>query len=156
MRRRLAGAIVAAGAIIAAAGIAWAQDAATAIKNRQDFMKAQNKDLGAVGAYIRGKGELAAAQAAGADLVTRIPKVPSLFPQKTSLADYPGKTAAKPTVWSEWDKFNAAAQNAETKAKALDAALKSGDKAAITAAYRDLGNNGCDGCHGTFRENKPS
>ncbi len=156
MRRRLAGAIVAAGAIIAAGGIAWAQDAATVIKDRQDFMKAQGKDLGAVKAFTEGKGELAAAQAAGADLVTRIPKIPSLFPQKTSLADYPGKSYAKPAVWSEWDKFNAAAQNAETKAKALDAALKSGDKAAITAAYRDLGNNGCDGCHGTFRENKPS
>jgi cytochrome c556 len=138
------------------AGSARAQDAAAAVEARQGVMKAQGKDAGAIKAYVDGKGDLAAAQTAGADLVTQIAKVPGAFPNGTSMTDLPGKSWAKPAVWTDRDKFEAAAKNAATKAAALDAALKGGDMSAITAAFGDMGKNGCGGCHETFREKKPS
>jgi cytochrome c556 len=148
------------GAAIVAAGLcsgaARAQDAAAQVEARQAVMKAQGKDAGAIKAFTEDKGELAAAQAAGADLVTQIGKIPTLFPKGTSMADLPGKSYAKPVIWTEMDKFNAAAKTALTKAEALNVALKGGDKAAITAAFGDLGKNGCGACHEPYREKKPS
>ena len=46
----------------------------------------------------------------------------------------------------------AAQQNALSKAQALDAAVKTGDKAQIQTAFADIGKNGCNGCHDAFRE----
>jgi len=143
-------------AALGMSGAAWSQDAETAVKNRQDAMKAQGKDLGAVKAFVEGKGELAAAQQGGADLAKRIAVVPTLFPKDTGMDKLPGKSWAKPVVWSEPDKFAAAAKTAAEKANALDAALKTSDKDKIKAAFGDMGKNGCGGCHETFREKKPS
>jgi cytochrome c556 len=134
------------------AGAALAQDPAAVVAKRQDAMKAQGKDMGAVKAY--GKGELADAQKAGADLAQRMTEVLGLFPPKTGMAEFPDKSYARPVIWSDWDKFKDAQTNANQKAVALDSALKSGDKDKITAAFGDMGKNGCGGCHTTFREPK--
>jgi cytochrome c556 len=138
----------------------WAQEPPPIVKQRQDLMKQQGKDLTAIKAFLDGKGDQAAAQAAADDLLRTLPQVPNAFPQKTSSADFPGKTRAKPDIWAEWDKFVAAQQNALSKAQALDAAIKSGDKAAITAAFDSLGRDvggrtqepgACGTCHAAFR-----
>jgi len=148
-------------AVLGVAGTAWSQDAATAIKDRQASMKAQGKDLGAIKAYLDGKAGLAPAQAAGADLVTRVAKIPELFPPKTSSVEFPDKTEAKPEIWSDAAKFAAAQKNALAKVEALDAALKGGTKGAIAAAFAGVikgglfnPGNGCGGCHATFRLKK--
>lgn len=140
-------------------------DDAAVIDDRQAFMKAQSKDIGAVKAFTEDKGSLADAQAAGADLVTRIPKIPDMFPKGTGLDAYPGKSYAKPAIWTDHDKFLAADKNALAAAEALNTALKGGDKAAVTAAFGNMtrdfwgtssSNPGaCGGCHGTFTEKKP-
>jgi cytochrome c556 len=148
----LSGLVVAAGLY---AGVARSDDT-TVLDNRTATMKAQGKDLGAIKAFTEDKGDLAAAQAAGADLVTQIAKIPDLFPKNTGMAEFPGKSYARPVIWTDWDKFLAAAKNASTKAEALNAALKGGDKAAITAAFQDMGKNGCGACHEPFREPKKS
>src|SRR5712691_2044480 len=135
-------------------GTAWAQDAMEIITKRQDTMKAQGKAFGAIKAFTEDKGDLAAAQAGGADLQKSLPTIPSLFPQKTGMAEYPGKSYAKPEIWAEWNKFNDAVKGAQAKADALNAALKSGDKAAITAAFGAMGKDGCGGCHTPYREKK--
>ena len=143
--------------LVVAAGsfaVAQAQDAAQVIAKRQDAMKAQGKDMAAIKAYTEDKGDIAAAKAAGAQLTQTIPSIPSLFPAKTSMADYPGKTYAKPEIWAEWDKFVAAVNTANQKAAALNAALASGDKAAVTAAFGAMGKEGCGGCHTPFRQPK--
>ena len=36
---------------------------------------------------------------------------PEMFPKGTSLKDMPGKTRANPEIWSQSDKFRAAANN---------------------------------------------
>jgi cytochrome c556 len=135
--------------------MARADDAAV-IDNRQAVMKSQGKDMTAIKAFIDDKGELAAAQAAGADLVTQVGKIPELFPKGTGMAEYQGKSWAKPVVWTDSDKFTAQAKIAAEKAAALNTALKGGDKAAITAAFGDMGKYGCGACHEPFREKKPS
>jgi cytochrome c556 len=137
------------------AGAARADDAA-AVDARQAVMKAQGKDMTAIKAYIDDKAELAAAQAAGGDLVTQVAKIPDIFPKGTGMDAFPGKSYARPVIWTEWDKFTAQAKTAADKAKALDAALKGGDKPAITAAFADMGKNGCGACHEPYREKKPS
>jgi cytochrome c556 len=137
------------------AGAAQAQDA-NIVEVRQNVMKAQGKDMAAIKGYLDGKNDLTAAQTAGTDLVGEIKKVPTAFPKGTGMDAMPGKSYAKPVIWAEPDKFAAAAKNAAAKAQALDAALKGGNKEAITAAFGDMGKNGCGGCHDTFREKKPS
>jgi len=150
---------VAVSAIVLAAGlftgIARADDAAV-VDARQATMKAQGKDMSAIKAYLDDKADLAAAQTAGADLVTQVGKIPDLFPKGTGMAEFPGKSYAKPAIWTDGDKFTAQAKTAADKAAALSAALKGGDKAAITAAFSDMGKNGCGSCHELYREKKPS
>jgi cytochrome c556 len=136
--------------------IVRAQDPAAAIDARQAVMKAQGKDMTAIKAFIDDKGDLAAAQTAGADLVLQIAKIPDIFPKGTGMAEFPGKSYVKPAVWTEWDKFLAIQKTALAKAEALNAALKGGDKVAITAAFGDIGKNGCGACHEPYREKKPS
>ena len=142
--------VVAAGGL----GAAMAQDAAQVIDKRQDAMKAQGKATAAIRAYTEDKGDLAAARAAGAELVKTVPQIPGLFPQKTGMAEYPGKSYAKPEIWAQWDKFVAAVTVANTRASELNAALTGGDKAAITAAFAAMGKDGCSGCHTPFRQPK--
>jgi cytochrome c556 len=141
--------------VLVGAGASWAQEPPAAVKTRQNVMKEQGRDLAAVKAFLDGKGDQAAAQAGADDLLKTLPQVPTVFPQKTSSADFPGQTRAKPAIWAEWDKFVAAQQNALSKAQALDAAIKTGDKAQIQTAFADLGQNGCGACHTPFREPQP-
>jgi cytochrome c556 len=75
-----------------------------------------------------------------------------MFPPGSAGASPDGKYAAKPAIWTNWDKFLAARKNAAGKVDVLLAAIKSGDKAQIQTAFADLGKNGCGGCHETFRE----
>lgn len=140
------------GLAAAAAGAGWAQDAPSVIKQRQDLMKQQGRHLGAVKAFLDGKGDHAAAQAGADDLVKTLPQIPAVFPQKTSAAEHPGQTRAKPVIWAEWNKFGEAHENAQAKGHALNAAVKTGNKEQIQTAFADMGQNGCDGCHNTFRE----
>jgi len=136
-------------------GVARADDAAT-LDTRIATMKSQGKDMTGIKAYIDDKADLASAQAAGADLVIQVSKIPDLFPKGTGMTQFPGKSYAKDAVWTDWDKFLAQAKTANDKAMALNGALKGGDKAAITAAFGDMGKNGCGSCHEPFREKKPS
>lgn len=136
------------------------------IEDRQAFMKAQSKDLGAIKAFTEDKGDLAAAQAAGADLLARIPKIPDMFPKGTGMDAYPDKSYAKPAIWTDNDKFLAADKSALAAADALNTALKGGDKAAITAAFGNMTRDfwglssqnpgACGGCHQSFTQKKPS
>ena len=133
-------------------GAALAQDKETVVKNREALMKEQAKALGTVKAYTEGKADLTQAEASAADLTQTTNKIPGAFPPGTGGPDSEGKFAAKPAIWSDWNKFLEAQKTAAGKADALLAAVKSGDKTAIEAAFADLGKNGCGACHETFRE----
>jgi cytochrome c556 len=140
---------------IAAAGVsgwALAQDKETVLKNREATMKEQGKSIGAVKAYLDGKGDLAQAKAGAADLTQTTKKIPELFPPGTAGKSPDGDYEAKAVIWTDWNKFLDAQKNAANKADALLVAVNGGDRTAIEAAFSDLGKNGCGACHTTFRE----
>jgi cytochrome c556 len=131
---------------------ALAQDKEAVVKNREALMKEQAKDLGTVKAFTEGKADLVQAEAGAADLTQTTNKIPDAFPPGTGGPDSEGKFAAKPAIWSDWNKFLEAQKTAASKADALLAAVKSGNKTAVETAFADLGKNGCGACHETFRE----
>jgi cytochrome c556 len=138
--------------VAGAGGTALAQDKEAVLKNRQATMKEQGKDIGAVKAYLEGKGDLAQAKAGAANLTQTTKKIPELFPPGTGGPNPTGDYVAKPDIWTDWNKFLDAQKAAASKADALLVALNSGDKIAIETAFNDLGKNGCGACHTTFRE----
>jgi cytochrome c556 len=131
---------------------ALAQDTEAVLKNREALMKGQAKDLGSVKSYTEGKADIGQAEAGAANLTQSTKKIPEVFPQGTGGADSEGKFAAKPAIWTDWNKFLDLQKTAENKADALLAAVKSGNKAAVETAFADLGKNGCGACHESFRE----
>jgi len=139
-------------AVTGLGGVASAQDKEAVVKNREALMKGQGKDLGSVKAYTEGKADLAQAEAGAAGLVQSMKKIPEVFPAGTGGPNTDGKYAAKPAIWSDWNKFLETQKSATGKAEALLVAVKGGDKAAIETAFGDLGKNGCGACHETFRE----
>jgi cytochrome c556 len=146
--------VLGASAIVVAgmAGIALAQDKEAVLKERQATMKEQGKDVGAVKAYLDGKGDLAQAKTSAEKLTQTTKKIPQLFPAGTGGPNPDGDYVAKPEIWTDWNKFLDAQKAAAAKADALLVAVNGGDKSAIEAAFNDLGKNGCGACHTTFRE----
>ena len=55
-----------------------------------------------------------------------------------------------PAIWSDPEKFSAAIDAMVTATGEFEAAAASGDRAAIGAAFRQVG-MGCRGCHDNFR-----
>ena len=78
-----------------------------------------------------------------------------MFPRGTSLNDMPGKSWAKPAVWSDSAKFKAAAMTLASWSKDLEGAAATGDKSKIAAAMQGFGKNACGTCHKSFRMKKP-
>lgn len=143
------------GALAAAAAgstAALAVDKDQVIKDRQALMKQQGADMGAVKGFLDDKNDLAKATSAASDLVETMSKIPSVFPPDTGGPNPEGKYTTKPEIWTDAKGFEAARNTGAEKAAALVAAVKGGDKAAIQAAFGDLGKNGCGGCHEKFRE----
>jgi cytochrome c556 len=145
--------LLALGAMLALAAAdstgARAADKEQVIKERQALMKDQGREWLAVKNYVEGKADQAAALSAVASLAKSIPTVPNYFPPGTEGPSPDGKYAPKPEVWSERDKFLAANKKVTDQVSALDAAIRSGDKPKVEAAFKDL--NVCNGCHETFR-----
>lgn len=137
------------------AATGYAQDKEAAIKHRQDTMKRQGADLKAVQEYAKGEGDQATALAKAEDLLTLAPKIPDLFVPGTSLADFPGKTRAKPEIWQNMDKIKVMPARLESEERKLVELVKAGDRSAIPAQIGVLGKNGCNACHDEFRAPKP-
>ena len=128
---------------------ALAADKDQVIKDRQALMKDQGRQWLVVRNYIQGKADQAAAISAVESLTKSVPKVPDYFPPGTGGPSPGGKWGTKPEIWSEHDKFLAADKKVADQVATLDAAVKSGDKAKVAAAFKDL--DICSGCHQTFR-----
>jgi cytochrome c556 len=79
----------------------------------------------------------------------------AMFPKGTSMKDMPGKTRAKPEIWTKSADFRKAANILVKWSKDLEGAAATGDKAKIAAAMKGFGKNACGTCHKTFRGPKP-
>jgi cytochrome c556 len=128
-----------------------AQDKEAAVMDRRDTMKAQAAAMGKIKDFLDGKIDQAAANQAADDLVKIANSLPDKFPKGTSTEDFPGKSGAKPIIWSDWDKFVAAQKQEAGEIVKLNAAVKSGDKKAVADQFANTGKDGCGNCHGTYR-----
>lgn len=155
MKKAKAGA-VAIGAMIVALGCgaagALAQDKAAIINDRQQTMKSQGRALAAAKGYSEGRVDQADAIAAVTQLITTTSTLVDKFPPGTGMAEFPGKSGAKPTIWTEWDKFKEAPTAAIAEEEKLLADIKAGDKEATGKQAGATWDDGCQVCHKPYRE----
>lgn len=126
---------------------------AETVKLRQETMKQLGGHMKAI------KGFAAEGQGSAEDVAVRAgeinkisAKILSLFPEGTSMNDVMDpKNGAKPEIWMEWANFEKAVTKLGVESKALEATAAGGDRAAITAAFKNLGKNGCGNCHKPYR-----
>ena len=123
-------------------------------EKRHDTMNAFGRAMRELKNFVeRGRGSPEAASGAADVIAAGAPTIPSLFPEGTGPDAIP-KSESKPSIWEEWDAFVAASGLLGDKAAAMKAAIASGDAGRMSAAFGDLGKEGCGGCHRKFREKK--
>jgi cytochrome c556 len=149
----LVGGAIAAAIALAVPSLPAAQDATVIVKQRQETMKEIGGHMKAINEFIEagaGSAEDVAARATAIQDVSA--KIPSLFPEGTSLDDGVGKTGAKPAIWADWGGFEAAAKKMGDEAGKLASTASAGDRDAIATQFAALGKSGCGGCHTNFRQ----
>lgn len=153
VRTLLFGGALTALALIAMPALLSAQDPAAVVKERQDTMKGMGDHMKAINAFVEsGTGSAADVAARAVAIQQTSEKIPTFFPEGTSLDDGVGKTGAKPVIWSDWAGFEASAKKLGEEAAKLSEVAAGGDSAAIATQFAALGKNGCGGCHQTFRQ----
>lgn len=148
VRRASAAAIIAlVAALPAVAQFAKPEDA---IEYRQSVMTVMGAHFGRIGAMVQGKVPFdAKAAAENAHVVHEMSLLPfSAFGPGTDLGH---DTKAKPAVWKDPAKFQAAAKDMQQQVVKLDAAAKGGNLDAIKTAFGDTA-KACKSCHDDFRE----
>jgi len=130
-----------------------ADDALTTIAKRRALMRAQAAHAMAIDDFVeKGIGDPAVVAANAMGLFATAKLIPDLFPAGTGMDAYPGKTGAKPEIWTDRNGFQAAAAKLEEESLKLFQAAQGGDKQAIADQFGALGKNACGGCHTTFRK----
>src|ERR1700748_2648403 len=135
---------LAAGALVSGATVAFAQ--ADVIKARQENRKATGPEMRAIKAVIDAKGDLKQIGPHAAKLKELELAFDHMFPAGSDK----GETKALPTVWSDNAGFQTASADASAAYDKLAVAGGSGDMAAPTAAFGDVGKP-CGPCHTKYR-----
>ena len=133
-------------ALPAAAQFAKPEDA---IKYRKAAFTVMATHFGRVAAMANGRIPFEATAAAdNAEIAMIASKLPYAgFVEGTDK----GETKAEPKIWSERDKFNAAASKMQDEMAKLNVAAKSGNLDAIKAAVGETGKS-CKACHDAYRK----
>jgi cytochrome c556 len=129
-----------------------AQDSEAALKDRQATMKSLGKAMETIKAYLDGKAEQPAALESAQHIQSVANIIPEKFPKGTATTDFPGKSGAKPVIWSDWNDFLAKDKGLKEESAKLVDAVKSGDKNTVAAQFVTTGKQACGGCHNTYRE----
>jgi len=130
----------------AAAQFAKPEDA---IKYRKAAFTVMARHFGIVAGMANGKIPFDAKAAAdNAEIATVLSKLP--FAGFVEGSDK-GETKAEPKIWTEKDKFNAAATTMQEAMAKLNVAAKGGNVDAIKAAVGETG-KACKACHDTYRK----
>lgn len=119
------------------------------IAARQELMRANRGALLELGKMANGEAPWNARAAEGH--ATTLMRNAMMIPAKTEEGTGPesGRTRARPEIWKDWDKFQAAADNLEDQAKAVLTFARAGDEAGARARYGAL-EQACDACHRQF------
>jgi len=143
-------------AVAAIAGAAVAMPAAAqfakpedAIKYRKAAFTLMGTHFGRVAAMANGRIPFDAKAAAdNAEIATIASKLPYAgFVDGTDK----GETRAEPKIWTEMDKFKAAASKMQDEMAKLNVAAKSGNLDAIKVAVGETGKS-CKACHDVYRK----
>jgi cytochrome c556 len=154
MKQRLSRSVLMAGAALL--GVATALPAAAqfakpedAIKYRKGAFTVLGTHFGRVAAMANGRIPFdAKAVADNAEIATLVSKLPYAgFIDGTDK----GETRAEPKIWSEMDKFKAAAAKMQEEMGKLNVAAKGGNLDAIKAAVGETGKS-CKACHDNYRK----
>lgn len=136
---------------LGAAGSALAQfqKSEDAIEYRQGAFFVMGQHFGRIGAVVQGKAPFDAKTTAdNAAIVATLSKLPfTAFGDDTKSGH---NTKAKPEVWTDRAKFDAAATKMQEEVAKLDVAAKTGDLDQIKAAFGNAGKS-CKACHDDFR-----
>lgn len=132
-------------ALPAAAQFAKPEDA---VKYRKAAFTVMAAHFGRVAAMANGRIPFdAKAAASNAEIANMVAALPfTAFGEGTDKGD----TRAKAEVWSERDKFSAAATKMQEEIAKLNVAAKSGDQAAMKSAAGAVG-QACKACHDSYR-----
>jgi cytochrome c556 len=149
MKRLALAAAAVAGLVTTVPAAAQFQKPEDAIKYRKAAFTVIASHFGRIAAMANGKAPFdAAAAQANAELVSTLSKLPYAgFIDGSSSGD----TKAKPEIWSEADKFKAAAGRMQDEVVKLNAAAKTGNIDQIKAAVGDVGKS-CKACHDSYRK----
>lgn len=129
-----------------------AQDVAMANEERSKIMKSLSGAMKDFKKVAAGGTPGSAEAARAAELQAGLKKFLTLFPKGSDSTMV--KTRAKPEIWDQWPKFEATATEMVTALEGVEAAAKSGDRAAFAAAFKEAGSK-CGTCHKPFRGPKP-
>lgn len=127
-----------------------ADDAPSLVKYRQSCMKSMTAHMSAVSLVVKKKVTRRTDLAAHAEAIHALSAdLPGLFPKGTD----PSKvtTAALPAVWSQAEKFAAAARTLERESGRFAELARKGDASGFDAQFANV-SDACNACHKTFRE----
>jgi cytochrome c556 len=142
--------LAAVGLVLSAGAAFAALDADSAIKYRKTVMTAVKSHFGAMFAVARAPDALGQDMLPHAEALAAAAKMPwkAFGPGTASGTE---KTESKPEIWSDPAGFKAEAMKFEIATAELLAAVKSQDKAAITAKMQATGVM-CKSCHDKFKQ----
>lgn len=124
----------------------------TLVKQRQAAMTLQGKYFGPIGAMVQGKVPYdAAIVTRNAGYLEALSKMPWDGFQASTMEVK--DTAAKPEIYKEMDKFQAAYEKLQTETTKLSVAAKSADQGAVKAAWGDVA-KACKACHDDYQVKK--
>ena len=139
------------GALLLGAGVVMAQQ--DLVKQNQDTMKANAKNLGGMIAMVKGEKpyDQATVTAALAQLDETAKKLPTMFPDSIKGMNPGGDYEVSPKIWNDKAGFKA---KIDSFAKVVtDAKSKITDLDTLKANAPAIGKE-CGGCHETFRIKK--
>lgn len=130
------------------AGAASAAEPEDIIKYRKAVMKATAGHMAAANAIISGKVDYKGDLASHAVSLAALNRdVAGLFPKDSDFGD----TEALDAVWKNNAEFKKRAAEAKSRSAAFAKAAATGDKAKVSATFKDL-NEACKACHKDFRK----
>ncbi len=149
MKKLILAAVAVSGLIASLPAAAQFAKPEDAIKYRKAAFNVMAAHFGRVGAMANGRIPFdAKAVAENAEIATMISKLPyAAFVEGTDKGD----TKAKPEIWTDGDKFRAAAAKMQEEMVKLNAAAKTGNQDTIKAAFGPVG-QACKACHDNFRK----
>ena len=123
------------------------------IKYRQSVMKSIGGHMGSIVGVVKGEVSYVdhvAAHAQGINAMSKL--LPGIFPEGTSQLES-ANTRARPEIWDDFSKFEAAAKALEVESAKMVEVAASGDLGAIGGQLKNLG-KACGGFHKPFRQKK--